>query len=226
MLFRSAPDRGRGATEVALPNFYDPDGSPLRIALDPLLTQRENAAAYFRRYRRAIAAAAAAEARIPRLEAEIARLTHELARLEAEPDLAPSPAEPRPGPAPAAAPPRYPPGIRIRRLEIEGWEVLVGENAASNDYLITRLARPDDLWLHARAVSGAHVVVRGVGRLDRLPAAVLRAAAHLAATHSDARHAALVLVDYTLRRYVRKPRGAAPGEVRYEREKTLRVDLR
>jgi predicted ribosome quality control (RQC) complex YloA/Tae2 family protein len=72
-------------------------------------------------------------------------------------------------------------------------------------------------------VTGAHVLVRGVQTLDRLPPDVLREAARLAAAHSEAKHSSVVPVDYTFRRYVRKPRGSAPGFVTYTGEKTLDV---
>ncbi len=57
----------------------------------------------------------------------------------------------------------------------------------------------------------------------RLPQAVLQRAAEIAAAHSEARHSSVVSVDYTLKRHVRKPRGSAPGMVRYERERTLNI---
>lgn len=105
-----------------------------------------------------------------------------------------------------------------------GWDIYYGENATSNDYMTTRWSKPADLWLHARAITGAHVVIRGVGDLAHLPPEVLRYAAQLAAAHSDAKHSSYVPVDYTFRRYVRKPRGSGPGRVLYTHEKTLDVD--
>jgi predicted ribosome quality control (RQC) complex YloA/Tae2 family protein len=36
----------------------------------------------------------------------------------------------------------------------------------------------------------------------------------------------VVEVDYTLRKYVRKPKGAPPGFALYTHEKTLRVELK
>jgi len=111
-------------------------------------------------------------------------------------------------------------------VPVGNWEILYGENATSNDFLTTRHARPGDLWLHARAVTGAHVLVPGVGSLERLPAEVLREAARLAAAHCEAKHSGVVPVDYTFRRYVRKPRGSAPGAVVYTNERTLHVEPR
>ena len=106
-------------------------------------------------------------------------------------------------------------------MTVDGWEVLYGENATSNDHLTTRVARPDDLWLHVRAAASAHVVVRTGGRADRVPPRVLEQAARICAAHSEARHSGLVPVDYVLRKHVRKPRRSAPGLVTYQNEKTL-----
>jgi predicted ribosome quality control (RQC) complex YloA/Tae2 family protein len=228
----------RGAAAVELTNWYDPEGAPLRVELDPELDARENAERFFHRYRRAMAAAEAALERLPELSAraeELAALTQEARaadeerlrglhqRLKEQGLLR----EQGPGQEPGRkAAPEFPPGIRVRRVPVGGWEVLYGDNATSNDWLTTRHARPGDLWLHARAVNGAHVVVRGVTSLDRLPPEVLREAARIAAAHSDAKHSTIVPVDYTFRRHVRKPRGSAPGLVTYTGEKTLHVELR
>jgi predicted ribosome quality control (RQC) complex YloA/Tae2 family protein len=106
-------------------------------------------------------------------------------------------------------------------LSVDGWEILHGENATSNDFLTTRVARPDDWWLHVRAAASAHVVIRTAGRPDRVPPRVLEEAARIAARHSESKHSGLVPVDYVLRKHVRKPRRAAPGRVTYQNEKTL-----
>jgi len=52
---------------------------------------------------------------------------------------------------------------------------------------------------------------------------VVRQAAILCARHSAQKHASLVAVDYTLKKYVRKPRKAPAGSVVLEREKTIEV---
>jgi len=106
---------------------------------------------------------------------------------------------------------------------VDGWEVLVGENATSNDYLTTKIAQSNDIWLHARAIPSAHAVIRSQNRPAAVSTAALRLAAEQVARRSDAKHAGLVPVDYTLKKHVRKPRGAAPGAVTYSHEKTIDV---
>ncbi|HEU4753475.1 MAG TPA: NFACT family protein [Armatimonadota bacterium] len=237
LLSASASQVERGAEAVELPNWYDPEGGTLRIRLDPELDGRANAERYFHRYRRAAAAAEAALQRIPELD----RRLEALRGLEARVRSAEAPAlegllvevrslgllrEVAAGAKPEKAAAEFPSGVRVRRVPVGNWELLYGENATSNDYLSTRGSRPGDLWLHARAVNGAHVVIRNVGSLDRLPPEVLREAARIAAAHSEAKHASVVAVDYTFRRFVRKPRGSAPGAVLYTHEKTLHVEPR
>jgi predicted ribosome quality control (RQC) complex YloA/Tae2 family protein len=107
---------------------------------------------------------------------------------------------------------------------LAGIPILVGRGAAENDALTVRVARGNDLWLHVRGVSGAHVVVR----LDRgkVPdQETLLDAAHLAAHFSDARGAAQVEVAWTRAKHVRKPRGAAPGAVSYSQERVVLLRL-
>jgi predicted ribosome quality control (RQC) complex YloA/Tae2 family protein len=101
----------------------------------------------------------------------------------------------------------------------------VGRGAAQNDELTLHVARPHDLWLHAKEHPGAHVVVP-LAKGRSCPPETLVDAAHLAAHFSDARGERVVEIQYTPRRYLRKPRGSAKGAVIVDREKVLvlRVD--
>jgi predicted ribosome quality control (RQC) complex YloA/Tae2 family protein len=101
-----------------------------------------------------------------------------------------------------------------------GTRILVGRDAEKNDALTFRVAKPNDLWLHAKSRAGAHVVVP-LQRGASCPAEVLVEAAHLAAHFSDARAERIVEVQYTPRRYVRSPRGSAAGFVVVDREKVI-----
>ncbi len=115
-------------------------------------------------------------------------------------------------------------GHKIRRYHTpEGYEVLVGETSTANDYLTTRVAHANDIWLHVRAAPSAHTIIRTHGKPDQVPRSVLLYAAQVCARHSANKHSALVSVDYTIKRYVRKPRGSAPGAADYIKEITLDV---
>ncbi len=98
--------------------------------------------------------------------------------------------------------------------------IYVGKGAKQNDVLTFRVARSFDLWLHAKDLGGAHVVVPR-NRGQDTPAELLVDAAHLAAHFSSARDEAVVDVQYVSRGHLRKPRKSPPGFVVVEREKVL-----
>jgi hypothetical protein len=105
----------------------------------------------------------------------------------------------------------------------DGFPILVGRDTQGNDYLTMHLARSQDVWLHVQGHAGSHVVVRVPDRSGNLPRRTLVQAAQLAAYYSQARDHGKVAVDYTLRKYVRKPRKAKPGLVTISQEKTIIV---
>lgn len=122
---------------------------------------------------------------------------------------------------------RSQPSGGYRRVGLaDGWEALVGTTAEGNATVTFDLAQADDVWLHARGVPGAHVILRPVGQHREPPDAVLERAAQLAAWHSAARSAGRVDVDAAPRRAVKKIPSAPPGLVRYANERTLRVEAK
>ncbi|HLY31813.1 MAG TPA: NFACT RNA binding domain-containing protein, partial [Ktedonobacterales bacterium] len=110
-------------------------------------------------------------------------------------------------------------GMPLRRRLAGEMIALVGKNSRQNETITFHEAAANDLWLHARGVPGAHVILKTGGR--PAPAEALNASAGLAAYYSQARLAASVPVDYTEQRYVRHMKGGGPGMVIYERERTL-----
>lgn len=112
--------------------------------------------------------------------------------------------------------------LPYRRFRVEGYEVRVGRSAADNDALTLRHSRPRDLWLHARAVAGSHVLVVNPKSAE-VPEPVIERAAGLAAWFSKQKGESLAAVSVTERKYVRKGRRMAPGQVRLERERVLMV---
>jgi predicted ribosome quality control (RQC) complex YloA/Tae2 family protein len=114
------------------------------------------------------------------------------------------------------------PGTR-RYISSDGFEILVGRAARDNDYLTFKVAKPNDLWLHAADYGGSHVVVRNANRQD-VPHRTVIEAAQLAAQFSQARKDPKVDVHYTQRKFVSKPKGAAPGLVRLLRFKNITVE--
>ncbi|HEY5348108.1 MAG TPA: NFACT RNA binding domain-containing protein, partial [Candidatus Lustribacter sp.] len=204
---------------LAATRFRTPGDPALEIALDPDLDAKGNAASYFASYRKAADALPHLERRLAALEAKRAAL-EDLA-FETERGDVTTLAEVGAGvdriEGRKAAPPRAPSRAARAPLRIErpsGARIFVGRSPRENVELTFRIARPDDLWFHARGIPGSHVVLQPPpgGEPD---AADLDCAADFAALHSRARNAPRVDIDYTERKYVRKQREAAPGMVWY-----------
>lgn len=101
-----------------------------------------------------------------------------------------------------------------------GADIYVGKNNRQNDELTLRFASPNDIWMHTKNIPGSHVIVKGANEQDT---AAMTEAALLAAYYSRARGSENVAVDYTPRKYVKKPAGAKPGMVIYTTNKTAYV---
>lgn len=225
----------KGQKTVTITDYYDPKTPQIEVELDAKSDALQNAQRYFRRARKARDSVESASGRRETAISELdlldaAQKDAENAKTVAELDalhkslvknglLRQDVVERVKEDTDIFA------GHRIRRVETpEGYEIFYGETATANDYLTQRIARPNDVWLHARQITGAHVVVRMAGRKGGLPRPVLLQAAKIAAKNSDAKHSSLVPVDHTLRKYVNKPRKGAPGFVTYRNEKTIDIN--
>jgi len=215
----------RGDAEAVVEDF---DGSERRIPLDPARNSIANAEDFFRQARRRERAErelpariAAARARLSTLEAAAAELaetgpTEDLWKIAGGRAVA--------DPAARASGAMGIPLPYRRMVSSGGLEIRVGRSARSNDILTFKHSAPDDIWLHARQAAGAHVILRWGNREQNPSEADLRDAALAAADSSEARSSGLVAVDWTRRKYVRKPRKAAAGAVIPDRVKTLFVE--
>ncbi len=113
-------------------------------------------------------------------------------------------------------------GVPLQVRSRDGFTILIGKNSRQNEEVTFRQATANDLWLHARGVPGAHVIIKAAGR--EIPRSTIQQAASLAAYYSQARGTTTAPVDYTLQRHVRHMKGGGPGMVVYERERTLYVE--
>ncbi len=217
----------KGEAEARLADW---EGNELTVKLDPKLTPAENAERYFRKARGARAEeahaarrAAAMRERLPRLRELLRRVTaagtaEELEKIGQENrDVFQMKGEAKEKGSPE----------RFRKFVVEGgYEVYAGKNAANNDELTMRFARPNDIWMHARGTSGSHVVLRWNDAKERPPKRLLEAAAMIAAWYSGAKNSRLVPVAWTFKKHVRKPKGAAVGAVVMGREEVVMVEPR
>ena len=113
---------------------------------------------------------------------------------------------------------KLPPSLPYHFIAPDGTDILIGKNNVQNDQL-TRTAEPNDTWLHVKDMPGSHVIVCTRNPSDE----TLLLAARLAAWFSKGQRSSQVPVDYTLRKYVKKPAGAKPGFVIYTHQTTLFV---
>lgn len=213
---------------------YFADGSPsIEIEVDKKTSLPEEAARHFAQYARSKRALEQIARRFELTKAELTELEARQERLEqivaardeAALDALSKPASSPPiaiGPRKAARGSKRVPGSR-QYLSADGFEILVGRAAHDNDNLTFKVARPNDLWLHAADYPGSHVIVRNSTRKE-LPHRTLVEAAQLAAYFSQASKDPKVDVHYTSRKFVSKIRGGAPGLVRISRQKNITVE--
>ncbi|HET8733563.1 MAG TPA: NFACT RNA binding domain-containing protein, partial [Anaeromyxobacteraceae bacterium] len=218
----------RGAREVTVTEWTEEGPRPVTLALDPALTPLANMERMYRRYRRIAESAARVEARAAEVRARLAAQEALLAALDREPlDALPRvEKEARklgagPRPRPAARRRDDEAALPYRTFHsLAGLPILVGRGAAENDRLTVRVARGNDVWLHARGRTGAHVVLR-LQKGQAPDQESLLDAAHLAAHFSDARGEAAPEVVWTRARHVRKVKRSAPGAVTYSQERSM-----
>ncbi len=108
-------------------------------------------------------------------------------------------------------------------FEKEGFKILVGRNSKNNDLLTLKYAHKDDLWLHAKDVSGSHVVVK-VQSGKKTPQYVIEYAAGIAAYYSKRKTDSLCPVTVTTKKFVRKVKGSPAGSVVVEKEGVILIE--
>jgi predicted ribosome quality control (RQC) complex YloA/Tae2 family protein len=227
----------RKGSRVVLIDYFAADCPVVEIEIDEQATLTEEASRRFALYSRSKRAVQQVNSRVDAARTELDRLETQLGKLEkiiAEGDqvaleafLALSaPRALSAAPAPVGGARRKPekkiPGTR-RYISSDGFEILVGRAAQDNDHLTFKVAKPNDLWLHAADYGGSHVVVRNSTRKE-LPHRTIIEAAQLAAHFSQARKDSKVDVHYTERKFVSKQKGAAPGLVRLLRSRNITVE--
>ena len=219
----------KGQDTARVQNFYDTEGGFVNIALDKQLTPAQNAQRYFRRYQKARAAKETAAAQKEKTLQELAFLEGALDDLQKcveEAELTEIRQEmQRAGYVRAShsrKPQRkLPESLPFRYESRDGIEMMVGKNSLQNDR-ITSGARGEETWLHAKDMPGSHVIIKKEGEI---PPTTLLEAAQLAAYYSRGRQSAGVPIDYTLRKYVKKPGGSPAGFVTYINQRTLYITV-
>lgn len=221
----------KGASEVALLNYYDPKGTSIIIPLDPNKTPAQNADRYFKKYtklqnayRQLSKQVADTVDEIKYIESQIENLNNCTEVLELEEireeliqegyiKKSHKKSRKKKRKNEYSKPYHY--------ISSDGYDIYVGKNNRQNDYLTLRMANNDDVWMHVKTIPGSHVVIKAQG--TKIPNTTLEEGAMLAAYYSKGRHSSNVAVDYCFKKYVRKPSGARPGMVIYDNYSTVYV---
>jgi len=213
-----------GASQLEVVDFYT--NEPVILKLKPLEKPQRTAENLYRKAKNQQIEERQLQARITSREAEALQALELLEELDVQPTLN----ELRglrtwrkqhaldPVPASTKATTELP----FKVFEDHGFTILVGRNAQNNDLLTQKYAHKDDLWLHAKDVSGSHVVIRHRAG-HTVPEPVVERAAQLAGWYSKRQHDSLCPITVTPKKFVRKPKGALPGQVLVERERVVLV---
>jgi predicted ribosome quality control (RQC) complex YloA/Tae2 family protein len=218
----------RAGNHATLIDYFSDDAPTVEVEIDPAVTLQEEAARRFGLYARSKRAGEQINSRMQTVRARLAELETETQSLERQIAAGPflDPSTQSTGTSDSETK-RKTERKQVRGtrqyLSSDGFEILVGRTANDNDQLTFKIARPNDLWLHAADYGGSHVVVRNSTRKE-IPQRTLIEAAQLAAYFSQAKKSPKADVHYTERKFVSKIKGAKPGLVRLQRFKNIIVE--
>ncbi len=222
----------KGMQSVTLNNFYSEDYEEIEIKLDVNLTPAENAQKYFKKYNKEKRTFVALQDQIVQNDEEIVYLESVLNSvatclderdiLEIRQELyeegfikrvSKNGKNNKKNNSKKAKPLHY--------ISTDGFDIYVGKNNTQNDELTLKFAKSLDMWLHTKNIAGSHVIIVAGGR--EISEDAINQGANLAVYYSKASKSSGVAVDYTLKKYVKKPNGAKPGMVIYETNKTAYI---
>ena len=216
----------KGQTVLSAEDFYDEDMKLVDIPLSPILSPQQNAAKFYKDYARmknaekeltkqmALARDELQYLRSVLDEMDRAATEQELEEirqeLQAEGYVKADSGKKRMKQG------KLPP---MRFESTDGWPIYVGRNNRQNDELTFRLARKDDIWLHASKIHGSHVIISCGGETP--PDDTVTQAAQLAAYYSEGGKGQNVAVDVTPVKQVKKIPNGKPGMVIYHSYRTV-----
>ena len=207
----------RAGNKVSLTDYYAEGTPTIELEIDEKASLQEVAAESFSRYTKAKRAVEEIGARLLELDRELLAFEEKRVKLDQAiasrnpaalaqfDDQKPTAGRPVDGRKKQKASQTLT-GLR-RYVSSDGYEVLVGRTARDNDQLTFKVARPNDLWLHAGDYPGSHVIVRNSSRVE-IPQKTIIEAAQLAAKFSQASKDSKVAIHYTRRKFITKPKGA------------------
>ncbi|MEP1096449.1 MAG: NFACT RNA binding domain-containing protein [Cyclobacteriaceae bacterium] len=212
----------QGLSKVVLNDMYTNDF--IEIKLNPKLSPQKNAENLYRKSKNRYQEISMFQKNIEEKHQKISSLNHQIAALEAvenSKELKQFLKSTTLGKSKETTEKNKP----YHKFEKDDWTILVGKNAKANDELTLKVATKNDLWLHAKDVSGSHVVIKEKPG-QNFPIHIIEFAAGLAAFNSKRKTDSLCPVIYTPKKFVRKPKGSLPGAVVVEKEEVLMIEPR
>lgn len=208
-------------------NYYDENGEKIRINLDKSLSPSENAQKYYKKYaklKRTLASVSVQKEETEQKLTYLNSINAHICAAETLLDLQDTETELKNlGLIAEVKTPKKKTEEKtpFRTFFADGFKIICGRNNVQNDRLLKSLD-PDDMWLHTRAYHSSHVAVITEGR--DTPDGVIKIAAEICAYYSEGRNGTKIAVDYTYRKFVKKPPKANTGFVIYTDYKTALAD--
>ena len=219
----------KGQTFVEVEDFYDENMATIRVDISPILSPQQNAAKFYKDYTRMKNAEKelTRQLELGRQELHYLRsVLEELDRAESDAELEEIRQELHAGgyvrqdsSKKRMKAGKLPP---LRFESTDGYPIYVGRNNRQNEELTFKLARKDDLWLHAQKVHGSHVIISCGG--TKPPDDTVTQAAQLAAYYAETKGGQNLPVDVTPVKQVKKIPGGKPGMVIYHTYRTVYVN--
>ncbi len=221
----------KGMHSIELENFYNENMELITVTLDPKLSPSENAQKNYKKYAKLKNAAKLLKKQIIQNQLEIEYLENVIMGIENCTEIEEleeikeelisegyikktKKANNKKTKSKMSKPHHF--------ISSDGYHIYVGKNNKQNDYLTLKFANKNDLWLHTKDIPGSHVIIKTESK--EVPDSTLNESALLAAFHSKAKNSKNVPVDYTYKKYVKKPNGAKPGMVIYESNNTIFIN--
>lgn len=219
----------QGDTLVLVENFYDENLETVEISLNPQLTPSQNAQRYYKLYQKSKTAEIEAAKQFNDATRDLEYLESTLVLTKNSQSFQDLNAIRRELEVVGI--------IKKTRLKKEqkiiskphhfissdGFDIYVGKNNTQNDNLTLKFANSQDLWFHTKKIHGSHTIIK-LGVNKDVPPQTIKEAATLSAYYSKGRDSSNVPVDYTEIKNVKKPNGAKPGMVIYEKYNTIYVN--
>jgi len=195
-------------------------GKTVRLLIDPKKNAQENAADYYKQYKKAVSGAEEIVTDIEIIKKQIEKLDSLYQEMLNEKNPVKIEQLLRRDTTPKQQQKKSHPGLDYT---VNGWYILVGRDANENDELLRHHVRGDDLWLHVRDFPGGYVFVKA-RKGKTVPLDILLDAANLAVYYSKARNAGKTDLYYTHVKYLRRAKNGPKGLVIPTQEKNLCIE--